>query len=219
MTEQDNYFEIGRGAKLIPMEYWHQYVLGIDPTEESNFLVVSEVGKNEILYKNKITIEEIRNSHWNELLDISKTKSFISQLIGISSDNEQLVDIINSTVKNINQTKEQLNGNWISINEYGNLNYNSNFGNWVDAVQIKGKLKFTLDLDSLEGKNCHIGIPVNYLSTGDGYFSIQMGRFELSKNQILIWQNDIFPSQINYDLVDDELILELYENKIRFIKE
>ena len=126
---------------------------------------------------------------------------------------------ISIVVENIENTILKLNGNWISIEEYGNLNYKSNFGNWVDAREITGKLKFRLDLESSDEINCHVGIPVNYLSGGDGYFSIQMGRFELSKNQILIWQNYVFPSKIKYKLIENELTLNLYEHEIKFIKE
>nr|WP_294923372.1 hypothetical protein [uncultured Flavobacterium sp.] len=219
MTEQKKYYEIGRGAKLIPMEYWHQFVLGIDPSDELNFIVVSEVGKNEILYRKQISLEDIQDSKWDELLEISQTKNFIKELNEIKFDKKLLRENLNLVVENIENTKIKLNGNWISIGEYGNLNYNSNFGNWVDASEIAGKLKFGLNIDGSNKNNCHVEIPVNYLCGGDGYFSIQMGRFELSKNQILIWQNDVFPSMIKHNLLENQLTLELYEHEIKFIKE
>ncbi|TAE76255.1 MAG: hypothetical protein EAZ85_00585 [Bacteroidetes bacterium] len=220
MTEQQiNYIEIGRGAKLVAKKYWHQFILGIDLRESVNFLVVSEVEENEVLYKSKISIEEIKKSTWKELIKISKTKDFIDKLIKISENKQELFDEINTIVKNIQHTTKLLNQNWISKDEYNNLGYNSNFSNWIDATYTKGKLKFILNLDSLEEENCHIKIPIQHFSGESGYFSIQMGRFELSKNQILIWQNDIFPSQIKYELIDNELILELYKNKIKFVPE
>ncbi|KFF06680.1 hypothetical protein [Flavobacterium reichenbachii] len=218
MTEQNNYIEIGRGAELIPMEYWHQYVLGIDLTEELNFLVVSEVGKNEIIYQKRISLFEIHNPEWSKLLEISKTKVFIDKLIEISSDKKMVLNELNKISKSIDDTMLLLNGNWISENEYSGLNYNSNFSNWIDAIEIKGHLKFTLDLQIDNKRNCHVEIPVNYLNGGDGYFSIKMGRFELSKNQILIWQNDTFPSNIKYELSENGLILDLFEHQIKFIR-
>lgn len=219
MTDQNNYFEIGRGSKLIPMEYWHQYVLGIDLTEVSKYLVVSEVGRDKILYTERITLEEIQNSKWNELLEFSNTKTFVKQLTELQSGKNEIENTLTKILTKINETTNLLNGNWISIEEYNNLDYNSNFGNWVDAFAIGGKLKFLLDLNSSDEKNCHIGIPVHYYSMGDGYFSIQMGRFELTKTHILIWQNDIYPSQIEYEYYENELTLNLYQNKIKFVKE
>ncbi len=219
MNEHNNYIEIGRGAKLTPMKYWHQYVLGIDLTETLKFLVVSEVGKNEILYRNNITLEEIHSHQWREFLKISQTKTFVERLIEISSDKKKLFDELDAILKSIESTKQQLNGNWISEKEYSNLNYNSNFGNWIDAVPTKGKLKFILDLESDNKANCHIKIPLNFWSGEKGDYSIQMGRFELSKTQILIWQNGIFPSQIKYKLTENSLALRLYNSYITFIKE
>jgi hypothetical protein len=219
MIENVNHIEIGRGAKLIPLEYWHQYILKIDPSKESDFLIVSEVGKDKILFEKNISIDDIENQEWNDLVEISATTSFVNELIENRQDNEKLEIIIEKTINLIKENKRLLNGNWISINEYNDLNYNSNFGNWVDASPIKGKLKFGLDLNSIEQKNCKVEIPVNYWTMGDGYYSIKYGKFELTINQILIWENGVFPHQIKYSLVNNILTLNLFENEIQFVKE
>lgn len=219
MNEKEKYFEIGRGAKLIPLEYWHQYILGIDLSKETDFLVVSEVGKDSILFKTNISIEEIKNPKWNELLEISSAESIVNELIENSKDESKLRSIIEKTTDLIKENKQLLNGNWISLMEYNDLNYNSNFGNWVDASPIKGKLKFCLDLGHKEQKNCRVEIPVNYWTMGNGYYSIKYGRFELTKNQILIWENGIFPHQIKYSLNANKLTMNLFENEIEFMKE
>ena len=219
MKTNRNYYEIGRGAKLIPMEYWHQYLLSIDLTEQNKIFVVSEIGKSEVLYQKKLSIEDLLKEEWNELLTKSLTKTFITQLKINYTNDENLKIELADVVEDLEKIEVLLNGSWTSIDEYDNLDYNSNFGNWVDASPIKGKLRFSLDLNTQETKNCKIEIPVNYWTLGDGYYSIIYGRFQLSKNQLLVWENEIFPHQIKFNLSNEVLILQLYDNEIRFTKE
>lgn len=216
MIEKECYFEVGRGAKLIPHEYWHQYVLAIDISREIDFLVVSEIGKDKVLFKQNINLEEIRKARWSELLTISRTQSFIDELILHDQDKVKQRFILHKVATHIKENRKRLNGNWTSIAEYHDLNYNSNFGNWVDASPIKGKLKFTLILEKKNQKNCRVDIPVVYWTLGDGYYSIKFGEFQLTRNQILIWGDTIFPSQIDYSLKDNILTLMLFQRQIKF---
>jgi hypothetical protein len=216
MKNNDSYYEIGRGLKLIPMEYWHQYVLGIDLIENRDYFVVSEVGKDKVLFKKNLSLDNLVKDEWSELLEISETKDFINQMKNDYVDEINLKIEIESLAKTIEKCKKILNGQWISINEYSGLDYNSNFGNWVDASPIKGRLKFHLDLNNSDDKKCRIEIPVNYWTMGNGYYSIISGRFQMSLNQILIWEDDIFPHQIKYEINDSRIILRLYENDIEF---
>jgi activator of 2-hydroxyglutaryl-CoA dehydratase len=59
MQENKDYFELGRGAKLIPQQYWHQYVLGIDLSLTEKQFIVMEVGKTEIIYRKQLNIVEL----------------------------------------------------------------------------------------------------------------------------------------------------------------
>jgi len=218
MATDKNNFEIGRGAKLIPMEYWHQYVLGIDLTETNNIFVVSEVGKSAVLYQKKLSLQELLKNEWDELLSISETKSFINELKLNYTNDENLKVELTAMVNRLEKDKELLNGNWISIEEHGNLNYR--LSNMVEASTGYGKVLFSLNLDSSKADNCNIGVPVRYYSpTRDGYYAIINGRFQLSKNKLLIWANEIFPNQIAYSLSNGILTLELYEREIKFTKE
>ena len=203
---KDNYFEIGRGAKLIPMEYWHQFVLGVDLTQEVKYFVVSEVGKDEILFKKNISFEELINTDFDELLKISKTKDFIHQFINYSEDTLRIKNELKVFIDKAIEIFNKIDGEWISINEYENINYNFNF-DWVDAYEIKGKIHFTLKINSAELKNCRVDIPVNYYSMGEGTCGVIYGKFQMSIINILVWQNNIFPTTIGFQSNDDLLVL------------
>jgi hypothetical protein len=214
-----NYFEIGRGARLTPMGYWHQYVLGIDLAEKSDLFVVSEIGKDKVEYEKQISFEDIVKEQWNEFLELSGTKEFISELKADYIDNAKLKSYLKETVDECNTVVQTLNGNWISIEDHDDLDYNSNFGNWVDASPVKGKLKFSLDLRSNDKRNCRVDIPVNYWTMSSGYYSIIYGRFQMSRNQLLIWENNVFPHQIKYSKTGVVLTLELFKSNVRFRRE
>ena len=219
MKGNKDYFELGRGAKLIPQQYWHQYVLGIDLSLTERPFIVAEVGKTEILYQKELNIIELAKSEWNELLKVSKTETIIETLKKNIIDGVNIPSSFYKKIYQIIAEKELIEGNWISINEYHNLNYDSNFGNWVDAVPTRGKLKFSLDLKK-EIKNCIVDIPVNYYSVGSiGYYSMICGTFQLCYNKILVWQNEIFPVNIEYELKENTLVLNLFGNEIQFIRE
>ncbi len=219
MKENEHYFELGRGAKLIHQKYWHQYVLGIDLSLTERQFIAIEVGKTEILYQKELSIVELAESEWKELLKISKTKTIIEILKKEIVNGVNIPSSFYEKIYQIIAKKELIEGDWISINEYDNLKYDSNFGNWVDAVPTRGKLKFSLDLKK-EIKNCMVNIPVNYYSIGSiGYYSMISGTFQICYNKILVWQNEVFPTNIEYELKENILILNLFGNKIQFIKE
>lgn len=209
---KSNIFELGRGAKLIPMEYWHQFVLGFDSTNQDAPFVVSEVGKTGVLFTKNISLNELRSDEWTELLEVSECHQLVEQY---SIDSERFVMHLNEVRKTI----EMFEGEWISTKEIEVLTHNSNFGNWVSAVAIPGNYRFSLKLDTNEPKNSRIDIPVEYASGGPGTYGIHYGRFELTLNQILIWQNEVFPTGIKYKWVNDILELEIFEKQIQFIKE
>jgi hypothetical protein len=190
-------------------------VLGVDILEQSDCFILSEVGKDNVLFQKKISFKELLRDKWNELLEISSTKRFIQELKNNYTNEINLKRELENVFNAMEGNKKQLNGNWISIDEYSDLNYDSNFGNWVEASPIQGHLKFLLDLNSAEKKNCKINIPV-MSAYGKGEFSVIYGAFQLSKNQILIWQNAIFPLQIKYALKADMLTLQIFEKEINF---
>jgi hypothetical protein len=173
-----------------------------------------EVGKSDVLYRKKLSIGELAQKEWSNLLEISKTKSIVEGLV-LGAVN--FTDFHKSISQSIAQ-KEFIHGNWTSIDAYADLNYNSNFGNWVDATEIEGRLKFCLDLSKTRD-NCRVDIPVIYNSMGKGYYSIKYGTFQLGYQQILIWQNPIFPVMINYELNKPILTLDLFQNKIKFLRD
>ena len=214
MNDHKDYFELGRGAVLVSNDYWHQYALGTDLSSQEKQFVAMEVGKSDVIYRKKLSIDELAQKEWSDLLEISKTRSIVDELVHGAVN---FTDFHRSISQSIVQ-KELIQGDWTSINVYSDLNYNSNFGNWVDASEAEGRLKFSLDLSKTRD-NCRVDIPVNYKSMGKGYYSIKYGTFQLGYQQILIWQNPIFPAMINYELNKAILALELFQNKIKFLRD
>lgn len=205
-------FELGRGVKLIPQKHWHQCVLKIDFENQQKPFVTIEIGKNIELLRENLSLNEIQNKKWIELLK----KSNCAELIKKFAKNPQ------ATIKKwkaISGQQKIFQGKWITIKEIKVLDYKSNHGNWIDSRDIPGKFKFHLDLETTKIKNCQVKIPVEYISGESGYYSIYHGRFELTLSQLLIWENDMFPTRIKYKWIDSILELELFNKKIRFAKE
>jgi hypothetical protein len=205
-------FEIGRGAKLIPQEYWHQYVLKYDFQNPDKPFIVSEIGKDKVLFNINIDSNEIQSEKWIELLERCECNEIIKAYL-TSPDETKM------KWRELSQSDKVFNGKWITNEIIEVLDYNSNHGNWISSIDIPGKFRFELDLNSSNIKNCNVMIPVEYTSGGPGYYSIYFGRFELTRNQILIWQNDIFPTRIKYKWFNESLELQLFDEKIRFEKE
>lgn len=211
--ENSDYFELGRGAKLVANEYWHQYVLGVDLAKKK--FIAKEIGKTGNIHRKEISFDDLRQSAWTEFLDVSKTKPIAERIFNRTTTGASLDSLFESIFQIVAQ-KELFHGDWISIKEYDRLDYNSNFGNWVDAFPRKGYVKLAIDLHK-EGPNCSVGIPVNYYNTiGEGYYSIVRGRFQLGYSQLLVWQNDTFPVMIAYELRENMLTLDLFKTRIDF---
>ncbi|MCB0631267.1 MAG: hypothetical protein R2824_15810 [Saprospiraceae bacterium] len=117
----------------------------------------------------------------------------------------------------MNNIASKLNGNWISTEEIELLNYNSNFGNWIDFVGIPGYYKFELDLSFDGPKNCQLKIPV-MTPGGLWYFPLYHGRFDRKGKYVLIWQNEEVPVRIEYELQGEILSFSLFGRKIKFKK-
>jgi len=210
---QSEIFELGRGAELRNTEgYWHQYVVKYNFEETQRPFIISEIGKTEELSKLQLSLSEIQQPKWSKVLKITECEDLIKDY---HSNKESVINNLMSKKK----TAQNFEGKWTTDIEIEVLDYNSNHGNWVDSRDIPGYFKFELDLKSIELKNCRVLIPVEYLSGGPGHYSIYYGRFELTNNEILIWQNEVFPFRVKYDWKEDRLELNLFKKKIEFIKE
>ncbi|MCC6726030.1 MAG: hypothetical protein IT258_16105 [Saprospiraceae bacterium] len=216
-----SYFELGRGAKLIHQKksYWHQYILGIDLSNETEFFIVSEVGKSDILFQKEISLKNLLKKEWRELLEVSETLILIYHLKNNCSNNYILKQELEKIILETDKNKAFINGNWISIDEHENLAYDFRF-DMLDASPIKGKLRFLLDLNSPDKKNCKINVPANIWGFGGtGEVSVKHGQAQFSKNQLLVCENTIFPHRIKYEIRNTELILHIFGNIIKFRKE
>lgn len=216
MITNETYFEIGRGAKLLQKQYWHQFVLGVDLSNKFSPFVLTEVGGEAIIYSKNIDFKTLQSTSYKQFITYSGTKDFVLELKQAAMEGQDMLAFLRKIAQSIQQKAIQLNRKWLSKTEYSGLNYNSNFSNWIDATATKGKLEFVLDLELAEPQNCRLNIPVQFISGDIGYYSILYGRFQLSQNLILIWANEHFPYTIPYRIEDQILRLKLYKKEILF---
>ncbi|WP_338759389.1 hypothetical protein WAF17_11625 [Bernardetia sp. ABR2-2B] len=110
--------------------------------------------------------------------------------------------------------QNQLQGKWKSTEQIERLpDYGLDFSKWIGQGARDGHYYFSV-LQQEEEIIAQVDIPVGVT----GYFSIYKGRFQSTKTQIKIWQNDQNPVRIKYTLGDDLLTLKLFSTTIRFKK-
>ena len=116
-------------------------------------------------------------------------------------------------------TFEHLKGEWISAYEVEVLNYNSNFGNWLDASGTPGYFLLDIAEDTIaKQKTAVVWIPTkSHYGPEKGYFKIFVGEIKYSDKgwQIKQYMKDpVFMDQTK----EGSLIVELYGRKIEFRK-
>lgn len=106
-------------------------------------------------------------------------------------------------------------GNWQSIQKVERLSdYGLDFSKWIGQEARDGYFLFSVFFDE-EKTLAQVDIPIGITS----YFSIYQGKFEHTKTQLKIWQNEQNPIRINYSFQDDLLVLKLFSKTIYFKKQ
>lgn len=110
--------------------------------------------------------------------------------------------------------QNKFQGNWKSIEEIERLpDYGLDFSKWIGQDARDGYFLFSVFLEK-EQIITQLNIPVGVT----GYFSIYQGRFEYTRTQIKIWQNEQNPVRIKYSFEENLLVLRLFSKTITFKK-
>ncbi|WP_291727182.1 hypothetical protein [Bernardetia sp.] len=105
-------------------------------------------------------------------------------------------------------------GKWKSTEQIERLpDYGLDFSKWIGRGAIQGYFVFSVYYKE-EALTAQVDIPIGV----DSYFSIYKGRFQHTKTQIKIWQNEQNPVKIKYCFENDLLPLKLFSKTITFKK-
>lgn len=207
-----NILELGRGKELrIKDGYWHQYVLEFDLNNSPVPFVVSEVGITEEIFIKNVSWSEICSDRWaNHLHQCGCEKMFRS------GELDRIV--LEEEWHNVSLSADNYAAKWITAEDTKPLDYDSNHGNWDYTHNIPGKIRVDLVAIQQERPTCSVSVPI-MTAGGRSYYTRYMGRSELAKDYILIWQSGVVPVKIGCRWIHNKLQLELFKTKLLFEKE
>ena len=196
-------FEISRGKKLF--NTWCHYILKYDFSNKEKPFTTIQIKEGETITKN-LNHEEIKSEKWIDFISLSNSTNIIREY---SKNKNELIEKWYLESKSINK----FNGNWISDDVFKFVD-NTNISNWIPYRNRDGEFKLKIEQSIFS-----LGIPVEYDDTGNGYLTFFDGRFELTHNYILVWQNEDCPIKLGYKWENKKMTIDNSSITARFVKE